>query len=207
MTSPFVEIREASFDDISQIVNIHTEAFEGFYLTSLGPRFLAANYRAILEHPESIFLIAVRNGKALGFVSGFGNPPDFALHYRSKRFKLSLLVMSAVLRRPSLLRRTIFNVRRVSRPPDGSSRDVELASFAVRQSEIGKGVGGQLHDRFVNIAHDRGYRSLYLTTDARNNDHVNDLYARKGWVKEREFYSGNRPMLFWTFWLEEVSGR
>ncbi len=36
-----MEVRNATYDDIERIVDIHINAFEGFFLTFLGARFLA----------------------------------------------------------------------------------------------------------------------------------------------------------------------
>ena len=51
-------VRIASADDVADIVRIHREAFPGFFLTSLGPRFLELMYREYMRHPCGIVLVA-----------------------------------------------------------------------------------------------------------------------------------------------------
>jgi len=47
-------IREANRGDIRDIVEIHLESFQGFFLSFLGPRFLSLYYLGICSAPEGI---------------------------------------------------------------------------------------------------------------------------------------------------------
>ena len=44
-----MEIRKATANDVDIIVEIHTDAFKGFFLTSLGPKFLRFYYGCFVK--------------------------------------------------------------------------------------------------------------------------------------------------------------
>ncbi|WP_305016831.1 hypothetical protein [Mycobacterium tuberculosis] len=47
-----IQIRPAQASDIAQIVQVHLQAFPGFFLTLMGPRFLRLLYSGFLNHPK-----------------------------------------------------------------------------------------------------------------------------------------------------------
>lgn len=51
-------IRKMVASYLGSVVAIHKEAFEGFFLTRMGPRFLRAYYQAVLDFEASISLVA-----------------------------------------------------------------------------------------------------------------------------------------------------
>lgn len=179
--------------DLSDIADIHIKAFPGFFLTAMGKSFVREYYRAVLEFPENLCFVATEEERTVGFVVGFGNPPAFYTFYKKRRVRLISLVLRAILTNPGLLGRVLVNLKRVS-SVEGSSSEVELSSVGVEPSLTGTGVGRSLIQAFVNLARERGYQSIYLTTDAEENDRVNLFYIKQGFILERTFLSGSRKM-------------
>jgi hypothetical protein len=49
--------REMNANDLDAVVAIHQEAFKGFFLTRMGPRFLRAYYNTVLDFGGRIAII------------------------------------------------------------------------------------------------------------------------------------------------------
>jgi N-acetylglutamate synthase-like GNAT family acetyltransferase len=60
-----------------------------------------------------------------------------------------------------------------------------LASIAVDPALQSKGIGGKLVDQFLVQAKAKGARTVYLATQALNNENINRFYQRKGFSCRR----------------------
>lgn len=176
--------------DPNEIAELHLQAFPGFFLTQLGKPFLTSYYRCVETYPGGILLVARKDeGAVVGFAAGFDDPPAFYAFLRSRFVQFILPVAGALLRRPKLLRRAIFDLRYVKARGEGKSPAdhavCELASIGVL--EPGSGVGSMLIDEFLVRSWDLGSRSVILTTDRDRNDAANRFYDQKGFTLVREF--------------------
>jgi ribosomal protein S18 acetylase RimI-like enzyme len=175
--------------DIRSIAAVHRAAFRSFFLTQLGPAFLRAYYRTVLEHPGGILLVAVQDESIVGFSAGFIDPPGFYSLLRKKRIRLGLAALPWLITHPANLARTIWNYRLTleeSRESDpGISQVAELSSIAVRPNGQGVGAGRQLLAVFVDAARGSGAARVTLTTDAAGSDATNRFYARAGFTLAR----------------------
>ena len=68
-----MNIRKAKIEDVNEVVNIHCSAFKGFFLTSLGPQFLKFYYTCFLKSNETVTMVAVDEGRILGFAASTKN--------------------------------------------------------------------------------------------------------------------------------------
>lgn len=185
-----IGIRPASPDDIDNIVCIHRQAFAGFFLTRLGDRFLALYYRAVLDFDGGILLIAKDStSSTLGFVAGFSDTSEFYRRLKQRRFAIALAIFFPLLRSPGLIRRLFASSSLAGEriDADEDARVVELSSIAVGADGRGKGVGKRLLDGFCNDVLSRGSASIVLTTDAVDNDTVNQFYVDAGFAQTRAF--------------------
>lgn len=185
-------IRDALVGDLKAIVKIHRNAFPGFLMTMLGPRFLHEYYGAVLEYPGRILLVAINSdGAFCGFVAGFSKPSDFYRHFNTRKKKVMLSAALHVAVRPNLWRRVIENMRKVdSRSSSAESENVktaELASVAVVPDMPRRGCGKQLVIAFLERAKDMSIREVELTTDAVGNDAVNVFYQGLGFSVSKKF--------------------
>lgn len=187
-------IRGMVVADIDRVVLIHCDAFPGFFLTRMGPRFLRAYYLAVLEFPHRIALVAEEGGATVGFAVGFGKAAEFYADFARRRRRLLPLIALAVLRRPTLAIEILRNSRRVEAEASGGddAQAVELSSIATLGR--GGGVGGRLLSGFVRAATEAGGQSIVLTTDAANNDAVRQFYEGRGFVLEGHETRGSRKL-------------
>lgn len=210
MSPHLLEVRQAAEADLRRIAGIHGQAFPGFLMSLLGPAFLRHYYRSVLEFSGGICLVAVGpSGAIVGFVSGFVDPGGFYSTFWSRRTRAVATSLFHVAFRPAIWRKVLANARRV-RDHGRSKRsawDAELSSIAVEPGSGGMGVGRALLDAFMAESRRKGASSVCLTTDASDNEHVNDFYSRYGFAIERTFERGSgRLMHEYRFELTEWRG-
>lgn len=70
-------IRTAAKSDVSAIVSCHLNAFPGFFLSAMGPRFLRKYYGFYSDYDKGIVLVAEYEGQLLGFIAGFQDPASY----------------------------------------------------------------------------------------------------------------------------------
>ena len=177
------EPRPATRADLLQVIAVHQQAFEGFFLTQLGPAFLHKYYSLVLDCPAGLLLVVeTPEAGVAGFVAGSTDPAVFYSELRSRKLSMGLAILPALLRRPAAVGRVLTNFRRAGdeseRPPEGVA---ELASIGVSRDVTGKGLGQALAKGFAQAAQARGCCGVYLTTDTHGNDRVNDFYQRQGY--------------------------
>jgi ribosomal protein S18 acetylase RimI-like enzyme len=185
-------VRNAELDDVPAAVRVHQEAFRGFLLTDLGPRFLTMLYSGFVSMPGGTLLIAECSaGQIVGLLAAARAPADFFRVMR-RRHGLSMAVAAV----PGLLKHPLrVGERLLSAALYRGDQPVELpgywllSSLGVAAGEARKGVATALLANFLENAHRDGARGVYLLTDQHNNDLALKFYARHGFetrsVKKR----------------------
>ena len=194
-----MKITNAAFEDLDDIVDLHIEAFPGFFLTTLGRDFLKELYGGFLSGSSGVFLVAREIGKReiVGFVAGTIDPENFFRNLRTQRGLYFILkAIPAILKNPRpVCKKLIYAVRYRGEIPVAKSKGALLSSIGVAKSAVGTGISGSLITAFEEEIIRCGVRSIYLTTDALNNDRVNAFYIKHGYVVlEKFFQNGKREM-------------
>lgn len=193
-----MKINSASIHDIDGIVKLHAEAFPGFFLTSLGERFLGELYRGFLSHPSGICLVAYQSDGLVGFAAGTSQPEVFFRELRRRRGAVFLLkAMPAILINPlPVARKLIYALRYRGELPVERPSGALLSSIGVSDAARGGGVAGALIRAFEVEATQHGSRSVYLTTDACGNKRANAFYQKQGYsILDRFKQNGTREMV------------
>ncbi len=177
-------IRLMSAHDISQVCSIHARAFPGFFLTSLGPGFLARFYNACRSYSDGVALVAEHDRRVIGFVVGVSDHRAFHTYLR-RNWLVSFGVgtVNSVLRKPAILRRFV-KAAFSSGPQAPQAEGALLMSIAVDPDCESKGIGRRLLEAFGDDLSARGCKSYRLTTDRDNNDRVNTFYEEAGLARE-----------------------
>ena len=80
-----MRLRVATEYDVPAIVAIHLRAFEGFFLTSLGGRFLYDFYRCFVGRRDSVLTVVCDEHEVVaGFLAGVKEPSGFFARMRSR---------------------------------------------------------------------------------------------------------------------------
>lgn len=170
------------FEDLGEVVRIHSAAFPGFFLTRMGQRFLAGYYKTVLEFPNSVAIVAESKGsrRLLGFAVGFTDTRAFYDFFAGRRRRLIPATFLALLRSPSLIVQILRNRKRVSAQAEAISDAAELSSIAV--DDAGRGIGSLLLKSFLSAVASKGIQRVVLITDAENNAKTRGFYERHGFV-------------------------
>jgi len=181
-------VRPMKVNDVNSVVEIHQQAFQGFFLEQMGMSFLKAYYRIVLAYSGSVAHVCIReDGFVVGFVVGFIAPKAFYYKLKRSKFQLMLPILFGVIRNPKLVVKIFENIKRVSDSESVSRKTLvdtdtaELSSIAV--GSVAKGVGSLLIDAFIKDVFLRDIVNVTLTTDYENNELVNNFYLKHGFTK------------------------
>ena len=183
-----MEIRVATHDDVTSIVKIHQNAFNGFFLTSLGTRFLTFYYKAFVKSEESVVLCAIEDGAVLGFSAATKQCKGFNSSLIKKNL-LSFFGLSIKLlfTQPSALVRLAKNLTKKSEEVEDNEEYAELYSIGVRSDAQGKGIGKKLLNATETKLKEDGVEKVSLTTDYYNNESTVAFYHSMGYSTLYEF--------------------
>lgn len=178
-----MKIRKASKTDNKYLAQLHISVFPGFFLSTLGEKFLTTYYKVVLRHPETICLFAEDdNANICGYVLGRINAKGYLKRIvKSAPWVFIWEAIKLFFTRPRALFRLINNLDK--KRDDSKVRDeqdyAEIGLIGVLPQYKGQGIGHQLFNEFVEILKNNGVEKISLTTDA--DDNVNTLTAYKAW--------------------------
>lgn len=189
-------IRKATINDVDTIVEIHLNAFEGFFLTSLGAEFLRFYYSCFVRSNETVTMIAEENG----VIYGFSASSKFCKGFNSRLIKsnliaFGLLSFKLLLIKPISLLRLVKNLSKKGENVIDNEDYAELYSIGVCKSVQGKGVGKMLLLKSEQVMKEEGVTRVSLTTDFDNNEQAVGFYHSMGYETLYEFVTyPNRKM-------------
>lgn len=187
-------------ETINDIVSIHMDTFQGFFLTFMGKGFLKLMYRSYVEYNNSGILVAFEDEKPIGFLAYSGDLSGLYKYMIKKRLiPFAWYSFGALLRKPTVFMRL---VRAFLKPSETKRKEkyVELASIGVAPNAKSKGVGSKLIDVLKSKIDFNEYAYITLETDAINNDGANHFYQKNGFVLEREFETNEGRKMFEYRW-------
>jgi GNAT superfamily N-acetyltransferase len=179
----------ANLFHLDAIVQIHLAAFEGFFLESMGKRFLKELYRGFLVEPSGLCLVAIDKKDVVGFVAGTTEPEGFFRRLLRRRWHTFVLAGTASLTlHPIRVGKKFLSALRYrgERPADVPNATL-LSSIGVVPSGIGRGIGKMLISAFCERAQLSGASTVFLTTDRDRNDAVNQFYLLNGFKLHSSF--------------------
>lgn len=170
-------LRPAVEADAPALARLHRDSLPEAFLSTLGERFLAKLYVALVRDPASPVVVAEAGGRVVGVVAGTASSRAF-----SRRFALRHGVAAAAAAgrrafRPGVLRRmreSATYARRTEAFPDA-----ELLFVAVADGWRSRGLGEQLVRRTLRELADRGADDVKVFV-AVGNDGANRFYRRSG---------------------------
>lgn len=169
------------------VVALHLRAFQGFFLSFLGARFLTVLYRSLLSDRRGVALVAERDGALLGFAAGTYHLPGLYTALLKKHvFEFALASIGPLLTSPRIARR-LLRALSSSREARTARYPASLMSIAVDPRQHAGGVGDRLLSDFCAQLRAGGAEGCSLTTDETDNAPVCAFYERRGWAPQRTF--------------------
>jgi ribosomal protein S18 acetylase RimI-like enzyme len=168
--------------DVDSVIQVHMEAFHGFFLSFLGPAFLREFYVGVCEDPSGIAIVSDESSIA-GFVVGTVEPSGFYKRLIQKRWwKFALASVRPVIEKPIIIPRLL---RALSLPEKTATPGMKmgtLMSLGVSRKFHGNGIGKHLVASFLERSQKRDVEIVNLTTDAVGNDSTNEFYRKMGFT-------------------------
>lgn len=174
-----IKFRKANSADYKRFAFVHTQAFEGFFLTTLGQGFLSTYYRACLKSYHTIAVCAYdEEDNIIGFASGStwskGYNKNIIL---ANKMAFGLAALNIIMTRPLALVRLINNLSKNNNEEDKGDY-AELLSIAILPTHKGLGIGKQILIEFEKEALAKNCHRISLTTDFDNNEDVIKFYKK-----------------------------
>lgn len=192
-----IRYRKAVLSDYKQFAKIHIQAFEGFFLTTLGIEFLNTYYLSCLRDKRTVAVCAYdENDEIVGFASGSvwskGYNKNIIL---SNLSGFGLATLRIIFTKPLALVRLMNNLSKNSNENDKGDY-AELLSIGILPSYKGKGIGKQILIEFEKEAVICKIKKISLTTDYYNNEDVVKFYKKSGYEIFYDFITyPNRKMI------------
>ena len=183
-----MNIRKAEQKDIENIAVIHCDAFEGFFLTSLGKDFLRLYYSKFVASDETVTLVAEEDGNILGFSAASMVCRGFnGRLIKQNIFSFGALSLKLAFTNPSALLRLVKNLTKKGDDIQDDEEYAELYSIGVDSKQQGKGIGKKLLYKTEGMLKDSGVERVSLTTDYENNENAVGFYRSMGYETLYEF--------------------
>lgn len=173
--------------DLDEVVKIHIETFDGFFLTFLGKGFLRQMYKGYITHKKSGLIIAKNDKDVVGVLA---YSEDISAFYKylikTRLIPFAWYSLGAIIRRPTAMIRLI---RAFLKPGETKRKEkyIELSSIGVSPKVKGQHIGSGMIDKLKEIFDADKFEYINLETDAFNNEGANAFYIKNNFVLTRTF--------------------
>lgn len=191
-----MNIRKATINDVDTIVEIHLDAFKGFFLTSLGSAFLKFYYTCFVRSSEAVTMVAEEEDMVYGFSASTKVCKGFNSRLiKQNLFSFGLLSLKLLFTKPGALIRLAKNLTKKGDSVEDNEDYAELYSIGVDSHQQGKGIGKKLLAKTEEVMKQEGVERVSLTTDYYNNESAVGFYLSMGYEPLYEFVTyPNRKM-------------
>ena len=178
-TQSHVEFRDLEVIHAGQVATLHIQCISTGFISSMGIDFVTALYESIVQSKSSFGVVAVSNGKVLGFAAFTTNINTL---YKSivwrKGLKFALLLAGHMCS-VKLIKKMFETLFYPARIKDMNLPSAELLSIAVTGEEQRKGLAGQLIERGFRHCRETGVDKVKVLIGA-DNTAGNKLYLKCG---------------------------
>lgn len=193
-----ITVKVLKLEETKNIAALHQLAFDTFFLTSLGSKFLSKFYGSIIKSHEGVAIGAYEDDELVGFAIGARKKKGFYKTILKKNFiSLSLAACSSLIKKPRNINRLLKSFLTTETSDDSFLHYGCLLSICVNPEKKGQKIGKHLLQAFESeiIEFSSG---ITLTTDRFNNDYVNNFYVSNNYILTDQFNQGNREMNFYV---------
>ena len=191
-----MEIRFIKKHEIVQVVSIHKKAFNDFFLTQLGDKFLWLYYYSVSKNKKGILIGYYEDENLLGFSCATYLSRGFYKDLiKENLVKFGIIGIKLIFTKPGSLLRILKNFSKNNKSINDDGNYAELLSIGVDPGIQGSGIGKQLLSEIENQLVENEINLLSLTTDYYKNDKAIGFYKSLGYEIMYEFIAfPNRKM-------------
>ncbi len=202
-TQSQIEFKDIHIDYAQQVAALHIQCIRTGFISSMGIDFVTYLYEAIVQSNSSFGVVAVRNGKVLGFATFTTNINTL---YKSivwrKGLKFALLLAGHIcsLKRVKRMFETLFYPARIKHKDLPSA---ELLSIAVAGEEQRKGLASQLIEMGFRHYREAGVDKVKVLIGA-DNKAGNKLYLKSGFEPAGQIINHGLPSNIYVAQINQV---
>jgi len=191
-----MEIKKIYKQDLTAVVEVHKDSFNGFFLTELGDNFLITYYNSLRTDPKAVLLGIFDGDNLLGFCVATSLSKGYNSYLVKKNFLNYLIVGTKILfSKPAAILRLVRNFSKRYTIIEDNGEYAELLSIGVSSNKQGFGIGKKLLLELEVELSKKGCIDLSLTTDFYNNEKTIKFYEGLGYEIYYEFMAyPNRKM-------------
>jgi ribosomal protein S18 acetylase RimI-like enzyme len=193
-----LKIRNLEKTDIKKVAILHNNAFQNFFLTSLGTNFLEKFYYSIIKSGNGIAIGAFDDDfQLVGFAIGAKTKSGFYKTLLKNNFiSLSFSAGKNLVCNPKNINRLVKSFLTNETSNEDFLNYATLLSICVSPEKKGQKIGTYLLEAFETEIKEYSTR-ITLTTDRLNNDYVNNFYISNNYTLTDQFNQGKREMNFY----------
>lgn len=204
MTTPFPvdpeviqRIRPMQFRDADRVAELHAAAMGRSLWAQLGPRFLGALYRALVDSPYFLGFVYVEEGEVRGFIAGSVDTSSMYRDVFNRRLQfLAPWAVLGVLRRPTLVRHLVETARYTR--ASGVEQVPGESLFCTFEPELrGKRVSGHINKVLFDELRARGHQRVKISTEV-DNEGANRQLQSWGFEAASHFRFYGKDMVTYT---------
>lgn len=193
-----ITVRVLKLEETKNIATLHQLAFDTFFLTSLGSKFLSKFYGSIIKSYEGVAIGAYQDDELVGFAIGSRKKKGFYKTILKKNFiSLSLAASSSLIKKPKNINRLIKSFLTTETSDESFLNYASLLSICVNPERKGQKIGKHLLQAFESEI-EKYSEGITLTTDKLNNDYVNNFYVSNNYILTNQFNQDEREMNFYV---------
>jgi ribosomal protein S18 acetylase RimI-like enzyme len=190
-----IRIRRGRRTDAPHLAAFHIRTHPAAFLPLLGHRFMTHLYRALIEHPEAVVIVAEQGDRVIGYSSGVLSMSAF---YR--RFFVRHGMAAAVAILPRLVRPRVFKkaweTARYNSLVEGMP-EAEFSTLAVSEDMRSRHLGGLLSEGVIDGLRELGADEIRGTVSV-DNGPMNTMMQRVGFeiVGQTVLHDGHPSNLY-----------
>lgn len=187
-------VRQATVQDLPQVVAVHIQCFPNSFSTALGKKLLVKFYTEYISNVPELFLVAEQEGKICGFCMGYycEENPYMKRFFKHNLFAAGLRIAGQLFIGNKAAWKKLTSVfskkaefKPIGQPYQAGIQDGDLLSICVQPQTRGSGAAQALIETYEQVLKDRGRKYCRLTV-AVDNPRAIRFYERNGYVPFKE---------------------
>lgn len=175
-----------SSSEIAQVARLHQVGVNAGFLSSLGVSFLIKLYTTISSTDGGVLIVALKDDKVAGFVSGAVSiKPIYRRLLKTNFFSLPFILLPALLSFKNIKKIAELAFLPKREQEEISGTPAQLLSIVVDQNDRGEGIAQVLFERLISEFKNKSVASFKIVVGLEL-AHAEKFYARAGAIKARE---------------------